>query len=145
MGDGPLRDKFEKTAQETECNCEFVGFLPFGMMAAYLVKSDVTINSLVSKASQSIVSKIGDYLAAGIPMINTGLNKEFCEKVNSDGFGVNVPPEDVDALAKAILDLYNNREKCAEMGKVARKIAEEQFDRPITYMRIVNMIGDLLS
>lgn len=145
LGDGPLRDKFEKTAQETECNCEFVGFLPFGMMAAYLVKSDVTINSLVSKASQSIVSKIGDYLAAGIPMINTGLNKEFCEKVNSDGFGVNVPPEDVDALAKAILDLYNNREKCAEMGKIARKIAEEQFDRPITYMRIVNMIGDLLS
>lgn len=145
LGDGPLRADFEKVAKDTECNCTFAGFLSHDVMAAYLVKSDITLNSLVSKASQSIVSKIGDYLAAGIPMINTGLNKEFCEKVNADGFGVNVKPEDVDALADVILNLYNDREKCSEMGIKARRIAEEQFDRPKTYMRIVDMIGELIG
>lgn len=145
LGDGTLRSDFEKTAKETNCNCLFAGFLSHALMAAYLVKSDITLNSLVSKASQSIVSKIGDYLAAGIPMINTGLNKEFCDKVNADGFGVNVKPEDTDALADLILELYKDSEKRKEMGVTARKIAEEQFDRPITYMRIVNMIGELLG
>lgn len=145
LGDGPLRADFEKVAKDTECSCTFAGFLSHDVMAAYLVKSDITLNSLVSKASQSIVSKIGDYLAAGIPMINTGLNKEFCEKVNADGFGVNVKPEDVDALADVILNLYNDREKCSEMGIKARRIAEEQFDRPKTYMRIVDMIGELIG
>lgn len=145
LGDGPLRGEFEKVAAETECNCMFAGFLSHPLMAAYLMKSDVTLNSLVSKASQSIVSKIGDYLAAGIPMINTGLNKEFCSKVTSDGFGVNVQPENTDALADAVLSLYNDNAIRAEMGATARKIAEEQFDRPITYMRIVDMIGELLG
>jgi glycosyltransferase involved in cell wall biosynthesis len=145
LGDGPLRKDFELAAKNADCNVLFTGYLDQHTMAAYLAKSDVTLNSLVSKASQSIVSKIGDYLAAGVPMINTGLNKEFCKKVNADGFGVNVAPENVEALADAILSLYNDREKCEKMGLTARKIAEEQFDRPVTYMKIVDLIRGFIG
>ena len=114
-------------------------------MAVYLKKSNVTVNSLVRKAAQSIVSKIGDYLASGHPMINTGLDPEFWAKVEADGFGLNVEPENVEALADTIETLYRDPERCAEMGETARRIGEEQFDRPNSYKKIIRMVDSLLG
>jgi len=145
LGDGPLRTDFERIAAGCTANVTFVGYVPHALMAAYLVKSDVTVNSLISKASQSIVSKIGDYLASGHPMINTGLDPEFWGKVEQDGFGVNVRPEDPQVLAKAIRELMSNPVKCAEMGWTARKIGQEQFDRPHSYQKIIRMVDELLG
>ncbi|MBP3867129.1 MAG: glycosyltransferase, partial [Eggerthellaceae bacterium] len=88
LGDGPDREKLEQLAAETGAPVDFVGYAPYGLMAAYLKASDITVNSLVKSAPQSIVTKIGDYLAAGIPMINTGSSPEFRAKVEADGFGV---------------------------------------------------------
>ena len=144
LGDGPQRADLEAAAKKCGADVRFPGFLPFADMAVYLSQSDITLNSLVEKAPQSIVSKIGDYLAAGKPMINTGLNKEFCAKVEADGFGVNVRPGDAASLAEAILSLYESPETCAEMGRKAREIAETQFDRPKTYLGIIEMIRSLL-
>ena len=144
LGDGPRREEWEAAARKTGADIRFLGFLPFAEMAAYLSKSDITLNSLVAKAPQSIVSKIGDYLAAGKPMINTGLNREFCEKVRQDGFGVNVAPGDAQALAEAVLSLYRSPDECRAMGDRARRIAETQFDRPKTYLGIVELLRSLL-
>lgn len=145
LGDGPLRTEFEKLAEELSGKVTFVGYVPHSLMAAYLVKSDVTINSLVRKAAQSIVSKIGDYLASGHPMINTGLDPEFWKKVETDGFGMNVEPEDPEALAKVILELMENPGKCKQMGDTARAVGEEQFDRPRSYQKIIHLVDDLLG
>lgn len=144
LGDGPQRADLEAAAKNTRADIRFLGFLPFGKMAAYLSLSDVTLNSLVAKAPQSIVSKIGDYLAAGKPMINTGLNREFCEKVIRDDFGVNVNPGDPQLLAHAILSLYHSPETCQAMGDHAREIAVTQFDRAKTYLEIVDLLQSLI-
>ena len=145
LGDGPMRSEFEKVAAECAGKVTFHGYVPHSLMAAYLVKSDVVVNSLVRKAAQSIVSKIGDYLASGHPMINTGLDPEFWAKVEKDGFGVNVEPEDPEALAAVIRDLMDDPEKCAQMGETARRIGEQQFDRPHSYRKIVDMVDELLG
>ena len=144
LGSGPLEAEFKKIKQEKPCNVEFVGYTPYRKMAAYLVKSDITINSFVRKAPQSIVTKIGDYLAAGKPMINTCSSLEFKEKVENDRFGINVIAEDVDELAKAVMFLYNNTTLRSEMGKAARTIAEKQFDRKQAYLVIKDMVNKLL-
>lgn len=130
---------------EKKCNVDFIGYTPYQKMAAYLYKSDVTINSFVKKAPQSIVTKIGDYLAAGKPMINTCSSSEFRRKVENDGFGINIIAEDVEALYDVIIGLYENRKKCNTMGVIARKIAEKQFDRKNSYQVIVKMVNDILS
>ena len=145
LGGGPLEHYFKTIQAEKPCNVEFVGYTPYRKMAAYLVKSDVTINSFVKNAPQSIVTKIGDYLAAGKPMINTCSSIEFRNKVQNDGFGVNVPAEDVEELARVIYELYSNNGKCLKMGKKARKMAEEQFDRKYSYLVIKDMIDGLLE
>ena len=144
LGGGPLKEELENLAKEKECtNVEFVGYAPYPKMAAYLAKSDILVNSFVKKAPQSIVTKIGDYLAAGKPMINTCMSPEFRQKVETDGFGINILPEDVKILTDAIMDLYKDREGCRIMGEKARKIAEEQFDRPESYKKIIEIIEEL--
>lgn len=146
LGGGPLREELRALADVRQIfNIEFVGYAPYDKMAAYLKKSDVLVNSFVKKAPQSIVTKIGDYLAAGRPMINTCMSPEFREKVKKDGFGVNIMPEDVGILADAIEELYENPEKCKKMGEKARRIAEEQFDRPQSYKKIEKMIRKLIE
>lgn len=144
LGGGPLKEKLETLAKEQECtNVEFVGYAPYPKMAAYLAKSDILVNSFVKKAPQSIVTKIGDYLAAGKPMINTCMSPEFRNKVEQDGFGINIMPEDVNVLADAIEKLYEDEAGRTEMGKRARNIAEEQFDRPQSYKKIIELIEEL--
>ena len=144
LGGGPMKDELEKLAKDNKIkNVEFVGYAPYDKMAAYLAESDILVNSFVKKAPQSIVTKIGDYLAAGKAMINTCMSPEFRNKVEADGFGINIMPEDVEILAGAIEDLYNDDEKRLAMGKRAREIAEEQFDRPKAYQKIADLITEL--
>ncbi len=144
MGDGPSRGQFEAVAAKSAAAVEFTGYLDYQTMAAHLAKSDILVNSLVKDAPQSIVSKIGDYLSAGKPIINTGESPEFVNKCVHDGFGINVEPENAVELAGAILALAQDDQLRAEMGTKGRKIAEEQFDRPRAYRKIVDLVDGYL-
>lgn len=145
LGGGPMKGELEELVKVRQIyNVEFVGYVPYDRMAAYLKMSDVLVNSFVKKAPQSIVTKIGDYLAAGKPMINTCMSPEFREKVENDGFGVNVIPENAQALADVIEELYEDGEWREALGKRAREVAEEQFDRPKSYRKIERLIAGLI-
>ena len=145
LGDGSERENLKAAAQSCGASVIFHGYLPYDQMAAWLSKSDITINSLVEKAAQSIVTKIGDYLAAGKPMVNTSCSKEFRAKVEADGFGVNVKPGDVEGMARVLVDLIEDSSRRAQMGEKARAIAEEQFDRPHSYLKTVRLIEGLIG
>lgn len=141
LGDGPDRQMLEEQASECRnAKISFTGYVPRPVMARYLQQSNVLVNSLVERAPQSIVSKIADYLAAGSPIVNTGTSPEMIEKCERDGFGVSVSPEDPAALADVLEDLISSPEKCCEMGKQGRKIAETQFDRATSYDCIVPFV-----
>ncbi len=143
LGGGPLREKLEAAAAGSECNVEFAGYMPYEKMAAYLRKSDITVNSFRKKAAQSIVNKVGDYLAAGKPVINTLTSPEFRRKVEQDGFGVNIEAENASALTEAILAFYQDPERAQACGERARQIAAAQFDRKHSYLAIIRLIESL--
>ena len=144
LGDGSERENLKRVAAATGANVVFRGYLPYDQMAAWLSMSDITVNSLVEKAAQSIVTKIGDYLAAAKPMVNTSCSPEFRAKVEEDGFGVNVMPGRPEEMGQALIGLIEDEPRRAEMGRIARHIAEEQFDRPHSYMKTVRLIEGLL-
>ena len=121
----------------------FLGYVDYEKMAAFLAQSDVLINSYIKNAAQSIVTKIGDYLAAGKPMINTLASMEFMEKVEREKFGINIKAEDKEELVRAILELRDNPDWCKVMGQNARRIAEAQFDRKAGYQKILDMVNSL--
>lgn len=144
LGDGPDRAKLEERATALNAPVDFRGYLDYEQMAAYLCASDIVVNSLVKTAAQSIVTKIGDYLASGNPMINTGSSPEFRAKVSSDGFGVNVEAGNPSALAEEIAKLASHSSLRKIMGARGRTVAEREFDQPHAYRKIVDLLRTLL-
>lgn len=145
LGDGPDRQALEHLVAALDAPVDFLGYVDYAHMAAWLSRCDICVNSLVAAAPQSIVTKIGDYLAAGRPVVNTGSSAEFRAKVEADAFGVNVPAEDVGALAEALVGLALDAEGRAAMGVLAREIAETQFDQEQSYQNIVHLIQSLVT
>lgn len=145
LGDGPDRGDLEALAVQLGAPVEFLGYKDYAQMAAYLSKSDIVVNSLVAGAVQSIVTKIGDYLASGCPIVNTGESWEFKNKVANQGFGVNVEPENVDALARALVRLARDGSARKIMGAHGRAVAEAEFDQARSYQRIVHLVKTLLA
>lgn len=145
LGDGPEKENFIQLSKKQPCNIEFLGYRSYEYMAAYLTKGDVNINSLVRKAPQGFVSKIGDYLASGKPMINTGSNEEFKKAVAEEGWGINVPAENPEQLAKIIYELRDCPTKCKEMGNKARLTAEKKYNRNYSYLNIIKLTDDLIK
>lgn len=144
LGTGPLKEELEHYARDIKCdNVIFTGYMEYQKMAAFLSESDILINSYIRNAPQSIVTKIGDYLSAGKPIINTLFNPEFCRMVEENGFGVNVEAENAQKLAEAILELYHDAPLRAKISFNARRCAEEKFDRKAGYRQIVEMVEKL--
>lgn len=141
IGQGPDSDVLKKYAVNIGAkNVKFVGFVEYAKMAAYLSKSDITINAIKKRGSQSIINKVADYFAAGIPMLNGCTCKEQQEMVDKYAVGLNYEPENVDSLVDAIKVLLSNPQKCKEYGINARKLAVEKFDRENSYHSIINGI-----
>ncbi|MBE6469089.1 MAG: glycosyltransferase family 4 protein [Coriobacteriaceae bacterium] len=145
LGDGPGRGDVERAVARTGAPADVLGYLPYEVMAAYLMGSDVVVNSLVADAPQSVPTKIGDYLASGHPMVNTSMNPEFRAKVERDGFGVNVRPGDAEALAAALEGLLHDAEGRDRMGRRARAVAEAEFDRRHAYRAALELIEGLVE
>ena len=146
LGQGPESEPLKQYCKSNDiCNVIFVGFVDYEKMAAYLSKSDMTINSLKARASQSIINKVADYFAAGIPILNGSLCKEMRDLVETYKVGVNFQPENVDSLERAILHIINHPELSKEYGENARKLALEKFDRKTSYLEIIKTIEDVAN
>lgn len=139
LGTGSLKDELEEYSKNMD-NIHFWGFTPYPKMAAVLSKSDVVVNSFVKGAPQSIVNKVGDYLASGKPMINTLENPVFCDLVKRNDIGMNIEPEKVDVLMKAVERYMAGDDG---QGEKARKLAETEFDRKVSYLIIVELVNEV--
>src|SRR5699024_5039339 len=109
------------------------GYLPYERMLSYLKKFDVAVNPIVKGGANSVVNKVGDYAAAGIPVVNTQDNQEYRNLVETYRCGLNVNPEDSSDLAEKILYLYENEEERTEMGKSNYRLFMDKFNRKKTY------------
>jgi glycosyltransferase involved in cell wall biosynthesis len=140
FGSGPLQPKFEKLANHLDAPVDFMGHFKYEEMIPYLVSSDIAANAISKGAQQSITNKIGDFLSAGLPVLNSSLNKEFMDMVTTESIGYNYNPGDSVKLAALIEQLYNNKGLRAAFGGNARRLAEEKFDRRHSYRDIYSII-----
>ncbi len=146
LGTGPEKDKLEKEVEERGLkNIAFLGYAEYPMMAAILRKSDLLINSFRKDAPQSIVNKVGDYLAAGKPMVNTLNNAHFRNLVRRYEVGINVEPGNPFLLAENIYSLLKDEQTRIAMGINARHLASSEFDRKYSYSRIPELADRLLK
>lgn len=145
LGTGPNYEDMKKLASELNAkNVDFLGYTKYPIMAAYLSKSEVALNSFIKGAPQSIANKVGDYLAAGCAVLNTLENDVAKSLIESNKVGINIEPENIEGLKNAILYFYENKELTKEMGDNARALCEKRFDRKTSYLEIINMCESFL-
>ncbi|PGT89051.1 glycosyltransferase family 4 protein [Bacillus sp. AFS040349] len=145
IGSGPLENEFKAYANKIGSNALFTGWVDQPTMWYYLKSSDAVINAIIKKSPASITNKVGDYLSSGRRMLNGSLNKELLELLNKYNFGLNFEPENPISLSEAIEKIYSmNIQQREQMGRNARKLAENMFDRKKTYTQIIDSIKELL-
>lgn len=140
IGSGPLEEYFKTKAAQLGISCTFTGKLPYGQMCAQLVQCDIAVNPIAAGAAQSIINKHADYAIAGLPVISTQENEEYRNLLVEYNCGINCEPGDVLQVADAICTLAKNQELCLAMGKNARKMGLEKFDRGESYSKIVEAL-----
>ncbi|RWZ58059.1 glycosyltransferase WbuB [Halobacillus fulvus] len=143
IGDGPKRKSFEDYAKELNIKVEFTGMLTYEEMVKELTNCDIAVNPIVKGAAQSVINKVGDYAAAGLPVLNTQENEEYRKIVENRGIGINCKTGDAEDLANQLEKLCYDSERRAVMGRNNRVFAEERFDRKYTYLDIVKVIEEL--
>lgn len=140
MGDGPRRIEFEEYAKNHFLNVEFLGRIPYPQMCGILSSCDVAVNPIVSGAAQSIINKHADYAAAGIPVLNTQECAEYRKLVDTYKMGFNCNNGDARHLAQMLEHLVSLPNVRENLGKNARKCAEENFDRKYSYRQILSIL-----
>ena len=140
MGNGPLEQEFKNYAIEKNVTCEFTGRLDYEKMIPRLCEADIAVNPIKKGAAQSIINKVGDYAAAGLPVISTQECTEYKKIVEDYKIGYNVQNDSPEEIAEKILELYNNEELRKEYGKNNRDLAEEKFNRKTNYLKIKELI-----
>jgi glycosyltransferase involved in cell wall biosynthesis len=140
MGDGPLRNRFERYALRRGVACNFTGRLKYQDMVGLLIKCDIAVNPISHKSIASIINKHADYAAAGLPVLNTQESPEYKKLIGDYQAGFNCRSNDPNDLAERLLYLYENKEARQTMGKNHRRLAEEKFDRAKTYAAIIDAV-----
>lgn len=140
MGDGGHRQLFEDTAWKTGIDVLFTGQLSYDQMCAQLKECDIVVNPIRRGSVASIINKHSDYAASGLPVVNSQDSPEYRELVETYQMGFNCRNEDVEDMADKLEQLILNEQLRREMGKNARRCAEERFDREFTYREILKIL-----
>ena len=145
MGDGVLRKDFEEFAKNQGVKSDFTGLLEYGKMMKTLELCDVALNPIVGKSVSSIINKVSDYAAAGVPVINTQNSPEYRMILEEYKAGISVTNGDVIELADAIQKIYLSEDLRKEMSEGSRRLYVERFDRQVSYPKLLYRINEIVS
>ena len=144
IGDGKLKPALMARAQREQLgNCLFFEPMPKRRLAEVLGAADAGLMLLADVPAfyhGTSPNKFFDYIAAGLPVLNNypgwlaGLIDEF-------GCGRAIPPSQPEVFADALEQLADNPARRCEMGRQARQLAEQRFDR----LRLAAEFGNLIE
>lgn len=148
VGDGPAKVRLIEKARALELeNVRFLAPVPKTRIPALLMAADATVITLKDVAAfQYAVSpnKLFDYLAAGKPVL-AAVPGDMAAMVADAGAGIAVPPENPEALARAVLGLAALPEKdLIAMGQRGRRLVEEHFCREKLAMELAAILEETL-
>jgi len=116
-------------------------------MPAFFAQADAMLVTLKRQPSLALTvpGKIQSYMACGKPII-AGLDGEGARLVAESGAGLTAPSGDVDALAAAVLAIYQMpKEQREEMGQCGRVYCEANFERNKLIERLEKWMLDLVG
>jgi glycosyltransferase involved in cell wall biosynthesis len=132
LGEGSSKGVLENRVKELGLtNVQILSSVPKQELAAFLSASDVVmaiIGNFQGVERRASLNKFYDGLSAGKPLLLNycGWQGRLLED-NHAGFGCKL--YDMDKFVEKVLYLHSHRKELLEMGRNARRVAEEKFDR----------------
>ena len=129
----------EKSGREGLVNVVFVGAVSKAEVRDYWRLCDAAVVLLRDAPlfRHVVPSKIFEAMGMERPII-LGVRGESEAIVLASGAGMTIPPEDADALAHAVAELADDRQRGIALGAKGRRFASENFDRSALAMRMLN-------
>lgn len=147
LGDGPELKILKEEAKNLKLldkTIFFRGMLPYEEMISYLKNSDVALNAIKSSSLGTITNKFGDYVSAGLPILNCCSSQEVLNLIQSKKLGLNYISKNPESLKEKILEILKAKEKLGEYSENCKKFAKEKFDRKESYKIIFWKIKEKL-
>lgn len=133
VGSGVEKERLAQWAMDRGLdNVEFVGHQPKETVCAYFTAADVLFAALKAAPHRvgTVPEKILAYMACGRPVLLAAQEGAATDLLQEHRCGVAIPPENPEALAQAILSLYQEREQVHDMGVQGRTAATGHFALP---------------
>jgi glycosyltransferase involved in cell wall biosynthesis len=147
VGDGATKGALQRRADELGLtNVQFFGYQPQSELAQSLSAADLHYLVLDPAIAGCLMpSKVYGILASGTPMLAAAPSWcELAQTIRDADVGFVVDFGDPGAIAERIEWAQRNRGRLEEMGRRARRLAEEQFDRPHITSRFAELLGRLV-
>ena len=124
----------------------FTGYLSTDDLRDKLSKASfVIINKYKTQQNHFCFStKLGEYLAAAKPVIITEVGESMNYLENGKS-AIVVPPDDNDALAKAIVYAFNNRDEIKQIGINGQFICKKNFDYRVQATALASFLQNVIS
>jgi glycosyltransferase involved in cell wall biosynthesis len=142
VGEGAKKEALVDQAKSFELNnITFHDAVTKAEVPDFYALSDVCLVPLkdISLFETFIPSKIFEILSMARPVIGS-LRGESADILRRSNAALVVYPEDSDAVASAILDLYNNPEHVKEMGKNGRRFVIRNYSRKALAQNYIEVI-----
>ena len=143
-GDGPLRAYVEQTIRERQLtSVVYLGPLHVESLRQLYEQCDFALSSYVAGSTVSMPIKAFDYLAAGLPIINS-LGRDLGALVAHEQVGLQYKPEDAEDLFKAVTTMAQDSNLRQMARGNALRVAQD-FDTSVQYQKAVALIESLLT
>ena len=142
IGNGVCNNKLKKLAKIKKIdNVFFHNSINRFELIKWIKKSSICLVPLINHPlfRSALPSKMFEYMACGRPMI-VGIKGEAEKLINISKSGVVVEPENPILLSKAIINYYNDSEKCINDGKNGMTYVTENLKKEELISVLINNI-----
>jgi len=145
MGTGPELEAIKQYAQSRPGRFDFLGLVSYDAMCQVLGASDVGVNPIVKGSVASLINKVADYAACGLPVINSQECTEYIAMLSKGPCGITVRCGDRGDFKKALLSCLENPNLVRQMSTNTRELLAPLFSRRLSEKRIMQMVEQLGS
>ena len=147
VGDGPLRERCVQFVQEhgLQDRVRFMGPLDHDQVAMHMKKARIFVQHSVRAPNgdcEGTPVAIIEALACGLPVVSTK-HAGIPDVVQHGQSGWLVDEGDFESMARHILDLLNNNDRCATMGAHGRQNAYRDYTDQASTDRLHRVIADV--
>ena len=146
LGDGPLAGELEARAstRRLDGHVRFLGSAPHERVIETMHASDLVVLPCRVAADgdrDALPTALLEAMACGVPCVSTPVGG-VPEIVEHETTGLLVSSDSATELARAVRRLATDRELRAVLGRNARRLAEERFDRRRSVARLHQWIDE---